>query len=461
VAVIGGGIAGLAAAHRVRELDATAQVTLFEASSRLGGVIQTERADGYLLEYGADNFITNLPWGVDLCRRIGLADRLLPTNASKRRALIVRQGKLHPVPEGFLLMAPGKMGPLLTTSLLSWRGKLRMLAECLIGRRYTAGDESVAAFARRRLGREAYERLVQPLVGGIYTADAERLSLAATMPRFRQMEEHHGSLTRGAWRERKNAAADGASGARYGLFVAPEQGMGELIAAIAAKLPEGCVRLNTPIQRLEQQTDRSWRLHRSSGEPETFDAVIVALPAYAAARLLSDVDAIAAAELQAIEYAGSVLALAGYAREQITRGLDGFGFVVPEVEHREILAASYTSEKFPGRAPPGHVLIRVFLGGHARPEQLELSDEQIGEIVARELGELLGTNGEPGLFRVVRWPRAMPQYHLGHVERVATIRRRAAALGHLALCGSAYDGVGIPQCIRSGEQAAERAISAA
>jgi protoporphyrinogen/coproporphyrinogen III oxidase len=464
VAVVGGGFAGLAAAHRLRELDPATEVTLFEAGETLGGVVRTERTDGYLLEHSADSFITNVPWALDLCLRVGLADELLPTNEAHRRALVVRKGKLYPVPEGFTLLAGSRVWPILSTPVLSLRGKLRLLGEWFVpARRYSANenndesdDESLASFVRRRLGREAFERLVQPLVAGIYTADAEKLSLAAALPQFLEIERTHRSLIRGL---RRGAAAGQASGARYGLFVALRDGLGSLVEAVARRLSAGCVSLNTPVERLTARPGGGWTVSFAGREaPREFDSVIVAAPAPAAARLLEGVAAELAAELRRIPYAGSAIALAGYRREQITHPLDGFGFVVPEIEGREILAASFTSVKFAGRAPPGRVLVRVFFGGARRPDQVELSDDELRRITGRELGELLGVRGEPELFRVCHWRASMPQYHLGHVALVKRIESLAAQLRGLGLAGNAYRGVGIPHCIHSGEQAAERVV---
>jgi oxygen-dependent protoporphyrinogen oxidase len=453
VAVIGGGISGLAAAHRLRELDPTIDVTVFEASDRLGGSLRTERRDGWLLEYGADNFITNLPAGIDLCRRLGLEGDLVQTRPEDRRAMVVRDGRLHPVPEGFMVMAPQKVGPLLTTPLLSLGGKLRMLAEALVPRRKTNGDESLASFATRRLGREAFERLVQPLVGGIYTADARKLSLAATLPRFLEMEREHGSLIRGAMRERKKVAG---SGARYSLFVAPREGMSAIVEKLAERIGSDRIRLNAPTESIEFVSGQ-WSVV-SGGEERRFDAIIVSTGAPVAAKMLRGASPELSDELAKISYAGSIVTLVGYRRELLARPLEGFGFVVPEVERRDVLAASYSSQKYPGRAPDGHVLIRVFLGGASRPDLLKQSDEQIRAIVDRELGALLGASGKPELFEVARWPAAMPQYHVGHLDLVARIESLAAQLPALALAGSAYRGVGVPQCIQSGEDAAERLL---
>ncbi len=470
VAVVGGGITGLAAAHRLLELDGSLQVRLFEASDRLGGVLQTERVDGFLVERASDMFITNVPWATDLCRRIGLEDQLISTNEAQRRAFVVRRGRLYPVPEGFALMTTRRPWPILTSRLLSPWGKLRLLWEYFIPQRKTTEDESLASFVRRRFGREAFERLVQPLVAGIYTADAELLSIEATLPRFPEMERLHGGLIRAALREPKNRDSDDSqSGGRYGLFVAPREGMQQLVSTLAARLPERVVQLGCPVHSVSAKPEGGWSLeieHRAEHpaeraqplERESFDAVIIAAPAFRAARLLSDFDSELAGDLDTIPYAGAAVVCLGYRREQIAHALNGFGLVVPEIEHRRILAASFGSVKFDGRAPEGHVLLRVFLGGAKDPESVALDDETLRRIACEELGELLGARGEPIFCRVGRYQATMPQYHLGHLERVGEIERRVAEHAGLELAGNAYHGVGIPHSIHSGESAAQRLL---
>lgn len=457
IAVVGGGITGLAAAHRLIELAPLARVTLFDAAERLGGVLRTERHGGFLVELSADNFITNVPWAVDLCRRLGLSEELLPTAHLQRRALVVRGGRLLPIPEGFHLLSPGRAWPIVRSPLLSWAGKLRLLCEPCVRRRRDSSDESLASFARRRLGREAFERLIQPLVAGIYTADAERLSMAAALPRFVEMERMSGSLTRAARREASPRAGDHSSGARYGLFVAPRDGMSSLVETLERRLSMAGVQRGPGVTRLFAVNGK-W--HILADTEEEFDAAILALPAYSAGALVENVNHELAAELQAIPYAGSAIVALGYRREQLSRSLEGFGFVVPKTERRGILAASYSSSKFAGRADEAHVLIRVFLGGAEQPEQLDLDDRALVELATEELAALVGVEGGPELTRVSRWPRSMPQYHVGHVELVRRIERMAARWPTLALAGNAYHGVGIPNCIHSGEQAAESVLAA-
>ncbi|HZN32378.1 MAG TPA: protoporphyrinogen oxidase [Pirellulaceae bacterium] len=481
VAVIGGGISGLAAAHRLTELSPQSHVTLFEAGERLGGALQSVRRDGWLIERSADMFITREPEAVDLCRRIGLADELIGTNTQHRRSWVVRRGKLVPIPEGFTLMSPAKIWPILTTPLLSPLGKLRLAAEYLTPRRADTSDESLESFVCRRFGREAFERLIQPLIGGIYTADPAQLSMAATLPQFVAMERKHGSLIRGmragvGSRESgvgsrelasggRQPAEDAASGARYGLFVAPRLGMQQLVEAIAAKLPTGCVRLSCLVVRIEPHRvadgPRSpcWRVSLGGGGAEEFDDLILAAPGAASARLLAGVDDELSALIGRIPHAGCSIAVLGIRKEQASHPLDGFGFVVPAIENRRIIAGSLASVKFAGRAPDGKVLLRVFVGGALQPELGQLPEEEIRRLVLEELRELIGLSGEPEFFEVIRWQGMMPQYHVGHLDLVSQIEARSAAIPHFALAGNAYRGVGIPLCIRSGEAAAARIVT--
>lgn len=477
VAIIGGGITGLAAAHRLIELAAAAstpvRVVLFEAGARLGGVIHTERIDDCLVELGSDSFITNKPWAIDLCRRLGLESHLISTDARYRRAFVLRKGKPVAVPDGFMLMAPAKMWPVLSSSIFSPFGKLRMGFEYLIRPAANAGDESVAAFVRRRLGTEALDRLIQPLVAGIYTSDPEKLSLRATLPRFIEMEQRHGGLIRAARRKMSNSSdptdAEGTpeSGARYGLFVALRDGMSELVDALVDRIrASGEVHLDAPVASVLRSTDpdESYSLTfdtrpGSLTHSTTFSAVILALPADRAANLVWPLDSTLAGALSEIEYASSAIVCTGHSLADVADSLSGSGLVIPAVEHRRILSVSYASRKFSGRAPEGDVVLRTFVGGALQPEILAHTDDQLIEIVKAELSEILGVRGEPRFAVVSRHNRAMPQYHVGHLDRVRRIEQSASEHPRLALAGNAYNGVGIPDCVASGERAAERVFN--
>ncbi len=460
VAVIGGGISGLAAAHRVRELSPECEVQLFEASDRLGGVLQTESRDGFLIERSADCFITNQSTATDFCRRIGFSDELIPTNPG-RQAYVVCRGKLQPVPDGFVLLTPRKLWPIMCSPILSWQAKLRLCWERFIPPRPNQGDESLASFARRRLGVEAFERLVQPLISGIYTADPEKLSLQATMPRFLEMERQWGSLQAAAAHEPKSESRE--AGARYSMFLAPRRGMSSLIQAAAAKLPADAVQLCSPISRVER-TGNNWRLHFAAKSNQATrpaydcDALIVATPAPVAATLVRSLDVDLADDLHSILHAGTAIVAVGFRRNQLPSRALGFGFVVPAIEKRGIIAGSFSSVKFPDRAPQSCVLIRVFVGGSAQPELVDLDDAALTRLVRDELAALIGVQGDPLIQQVIRWQQTMPQYHLGHCQLVDRIEQRARALPNFALAGNAYRGVGLPHCIRSGEQAAAHVL---
>jgi oxygen-dependent protoporphyrinogen oxidase len=456
LAVVGGGIAGLAAAHRIlelaRERDRPIGLHLFEAGPRLGGTIDTERADGFVIEGGPDSFLSEKPAALRLCERLGIADRLVGTREEFRRTYVVHAGRLHPLPDGFLLLAPTRFWPLVTTPLFSWPGKLRMALDLVLPRGGARNDESLGSFVTRRLGKQALERVAQPLVGGIYTADPDRLSLAATMPRFLEMERRERSVIAAMWKQQRRGAPDSAptSGARWSLFVSFADGMQSLTEELARRLPEGAVRLAAPI-RSARRTERGWRLD----EAVDCDAVVLATPAHASARLLESESAALAAELHAIPYASSATVTLAYRREDVPHPLDGFGFVVPAVENRRIVACTFSSLKYPGRAPPEFVLLRSFVGGALQPQLFAQDDRSMVAAVRAELGDLLGIGSDPVLTRVNRYPDAMPQYHVGHLDRIARIDRHVAALPGLALAGSAYRGVGIPDCIRTGEEAAQ------
>ncbi|WP_246196488.1 protoporphyrinogen oxidase [Aquisphaera giovannonii] len=467
VIVVGGGLSGLAAAHRIHERakaeKLAIEVLVLESRDRVGGVVWTERFEGFTVEEGPDSFITNKPWGVDLCRRLGLGDRLIETDRAHQRSFVVRKGQLAPVPEGFVLMAPQRIMPILTTPVLSWRGKLRLLMDLVIPRRADEAEESLASFVRRRFGREALDRLVQPLVGGVYTGNPNDLSLKATLPQYLAMEQEHRSLIRAA---RRDAASSRprhrqASGARYGLFVSLADGMDSLPRSLAASLPAGSVRLGEPVRRISRSVaSNRWLVELLDGSPLEADAVIVTTEAHATARMLDGEDPGLALQLRAIPYASSAIITVAYRRDQIQHPLDGFGVVVPAVEGRSILAASFSSVKFPCRAPEGTVLIRVFVGGATQPDFFELDDAALSSLVARELGELIGATGPPLFERIARHPRAMPQYVLGHLERVEAIRTKLARHPRLFLTGIAFDGVGIPDCIHAAESTADRVVEA-
>lgn len=460
IVVIGGGVAGLAAAHRCVELSRERRqpiaLTLVEAGRRLGGSISTECLDGFVIEGGPDSFISEKPWALRLCERLDLTPRLVGTNDASRRTFVVHNGRLHPLPDGFLLLAPTQFWPLLRSQLFTWPGKLRMALDLVLPRGAARPDESLGSFVTRRLGREALERVAQPLVGGIYTADPDRLSLAATMPRFLEMERTRRSLIWAMWSAARRARAgrDTSSGARWSLFVSIDDGMQVLVDTLAARLPPESVRLATSLRALVPGTP--WQLAFADGTALAADAVVLATPAHVTAGAVADLDAVLASELRGIPYASSATVSLAYRREQIPTPLDGFGFVVPLVEARGLVACTYSSIKYPGRAPDGHALLRAFVGGALQESLFHQDDASMAASIRRELETLLGITSEPVLTRIHRHPQAMPQYHVGHLERVSRVDARLAGHPGLAVAGNAYRGVGIPDCVRGGEDAAER-----
>jgi oxygen-dependent protoporphyrinogen oxidase len=458
--IVGGGVSGLAAAHHAlelaRERALPLELTLVESRDRLGGTIATERTDGFLIETGPDSFLSDKPWALELCRRLGVEDALVRTDDRFRKVFVWYAGRLHPLPDGFQLLAPTRMAPFLASRLFSWPGKLRMALDLVLPRG-VAHDESLGAFVRRRLGAEALERVAQPLVAGIYTADPDDLSLAATMPRFLELELRERSIIKALWRAGRRAPRSGTSGARWSLFVTFRNGMEELVTALASRLAPGAVMLKHRVTGLERH-GAAWRIATAGAGRLDADRVIVTTEAHAAARIARYVDPTLAALLAEIPYASSATISLGYRRADVPHPLDGFGFVVPRTEERAVLACTFSSVKYPGRAPEGHALLRCFVGGALDPQTLEGDD---GTLVARTRADLraaLGIAAEPLLTRVARWPASMPQYRVGHLERVETLERRVASVPGLALAGGAYRGVGIADCVRSGEAAAERAV---
>jgi len=469
VAVLGGGITGLAAAYRLRELAAAHEIPLetilLESTDRVGGALETIRSDGYVIETGADSILSEKPSALRLVKRLGLEADIIGTQERFRRTYVVHDRKLVEIPDGFSLMAPALLRPVLRSRLFSPFGKLRILAEPLIPRRRRRGDESLAAFVKRRLGRQVLERVAQPLAGGIYTGDPATLSVAATMPRFVELERRYGSLIRGLKAaSRSNRAARQANGARWSLFISFTNGVAQLSDALAIRLGNS-VRCRAHVTGLECQTPaerprrRTWRLRLEDDLSVEADAVVCTIPAYAAAPLLRPHSEILAERLEEIEYASAATVNMAFRETDFASAPQSFGFVVPAIERRKIIAGSFSSLKYPGRAPGGMVLARVFLGGALQTEMMALDDNELLAAATEEFAALLGVRALPALTHVRRWPHSMPQYAIGHLQRAAAIEQEAARLSHFALAGAFLRGVGIPDCVQAGESAADATFS--
>lgn len=478
VAVVGGGVAGLSTAYFLRrqaaEQDRALHLTLFEAAARLGGHVLSEEADGFLLEGGPDCFVSQKPWGVRLSRELGLC---LMNTAPAGATYVLSHGRLHALPEGTMLMVPTRFLPLARSRLLSWPGKARMGLDLLLPRG-GGDDESLGDFVRRRLGSEALEKIAEPLVAGVHAGDPDRLSLSSTFPRFKEMEVRERSLIvamikarrrQAAARRQAHAATAQSPATSLSAFVTLTGGLQSLIQGLAGALPDDIVRLGSPVDRVErcepgEEATRAglqvW-LKDSSEPGECFDAVVLATPAAQTARVVAKLDQKLADELTGIAAVSAVTVSLAWPKTQVAHPLNGFGLVVPRGEKRDIMGVTWTSSKFPGRAPKDYVLVRAFLGGVKGPEILDLSDREIVSMVRREVGELLGVSAIPRLARLYRWEKAMPQYNVGHAGRLARIEERLTELPGLFLAGGSYRGIGIPDCIQSGRAAASALLEAA
>lgn len=485
-AIIGGGIAGLAAAYELelaRSAGSAVEYTLFESRERLGGSLSSEVVNGAVLERGPDSFITEKPAAAQLARELGLGDQLTPSNDSERKTFIVVRNRMVALPDGLMFLVPTKLVPTALTRLFSLPTKLRMGLELLLPPRPSGlPDESVADLVRRHFGQEAVDRLADPLLSGIYGGDATRLSARAVLTRMVEMEEQHGSLVRGmlaAHRKMRAAMAakstqsvstgvrpttgGAAPGQPRGIFTTLKGGMQQLVDALQARLNADSIRLNTTVTSL-RKTDEGWTVE-SNGRAEHYDAVLFAAPAWAVSKLLENVDAELAAELGGIPYSSSITVNLVYDEKQLGTLPEGFGFLVPNVENRSMLACTFVHRKFLGRTPAGKLVFRAFLGGMRNEALLDAPEEELVRRVRNDLHEILGEQVfpaavQPEHVQITRWRRAMAQYAVGHPERLKRIQQLAAQHPSLRLAGNAYDGIGIPDCIRLGRKGARELVEA-
>ncbi|MFQ5717073.1 MAG: protoporphyrinogen oxidase, partial [Nitrospinales bacterium] len=438
------------------------ECVLLEGSERLGGKIRTERFDGFVIEGGPDSFISQKPWAIELCRKLGIADRLVGTNPDQTATYVYTGGKMQPMPEGLSLMIPTKFLPFVTSPLFSLPGKIRMGMDLLIPKKSGDDDESLASFVRRRLGEEALSKMAEPMLAGIYASDPETMSLKATFPMFFQTEQKRRSLILGMLaRKRQANAARPTGGDRpsYTLFMTLKNGLGELVETIVEKSPRIEFRSGVRIKTVAPAPDGTgWKVVPVEGEALAADAVILAPPANIAASILEETAPRVAEALRCIRYVSTAAVTLAYRKQGFSHPLNGFGFVVPRAEGRDIMACTWTSTKFPQRAPKDFVLIRSFVGGALREELAEQGADALAAMVERELAEIMGVRQRPAFCRVYSNRKANVQYRVGHQNLIARTMGELRNFPGIFLAGSAYNGIGIPDCILNGNRAAEAAI---
>jgi oxygen-dependent protoporphyrinogen oxidase len=467
IVVVGGGIAGLAAAHQLgcaRRRGLPVEELLLEAGDRLGGVVRTDRAEGCIIEAGPDSFLREKPEAAALARELGLGDALMGSNDAGRRTYVLHRGRLQPLPESMMLMAPARVGPVLRSPLIPWSSKWTMLREWLSGRApggdAPADDESVSRFVARHFGSGMLGTIVEPLLAGVYGGDAAEMSARAVLGRFREMEKKHGSLIRAARAARKGAES---SGGRGSIFMTLREGLGTLVAALAREIEPERVELGRRAVRLDCATAGSdvpgYRIVFEDGSSREADRVILALPAWASAALLAPLDPELGEHLAGIPYRSAVLVALVYSQSVRARLPQGFGFLVPRSEGRRLLACTFMHQKFQHRAPADRALLRCFLGGADDPEVVAAADDTLLAMVRGELASILGIHDEPLFARVYRWPRSMAQYVVGHRRRLEAIRARLRHVRGVHLAGNAYSGIGIPDVIRTGQTASREATA--
>ncbi|WP_455377251.1 protoporphyrinogen oxidase [Petrachloros mirabilis] len=447
VAIIGGGISGLATAFSLQEQAAAAglsiKCTILEASSSWGGKIVTHRVGDLVTEAGPDSFLSQKPAGLKLIEKLGLTDQLINTNETGKKAFVYSGGRLCELPEGLVVITPGQVGPFLRSGLLSVSGLARMGMDLVIPAKRTQQDESLAAFFRRRFGRQAFDRMMEPLMAGIYAGDAEQMSMNATFPRFLELEREHGSVIRGMMAARKSGQPSRPNKPCLTMFVSLKNGLGDLIGALVRRLTDQGVILKSgaPVESLRVRSHQLGRwtydIMLQEGTPLSVESLVLATPAFVTAELLRPLTPIAGGVLEAIPYASTATVTMAYPASKVGGAVRGFGFVVPRVEQRDLIAATWTSLKWPHRAPADQVLVRCYVGGVGREAILQLDDQALVARVKSELGQICGIVAEPRYVEVNRWIKAMPQYLLGHLERLEQVEAALSRYGGLILTGAA------------------------
>jgi len=471
IIIIGGGIAGLAAAVHLKAgakaYDKTVEVLLLEKNNRIGGKFLTEKHDNFLIEAGPDSFLPEKVWTVNLAKHLGLEQEMLPSNDRFKGTFIYSNNKLHSLPEGVMLMVPTSFWPMAKSSLITWPGKMRMGMEVFVPRRSNADDESLASFVTRRLGRECLEKIAEPLVAGIHTSNPDNMSVLATFPRFVQMEQKSGSLILGMLASLKGRPHATLSGPppkpgqpKMTYFMSFKNGMETLSRACAGYIGENSIRKGASVKTVEPK-DKGYRVVLDSGESLEADQVMIASASYDAAEMVKGFDSNLAARMNKIEWSSSATVSIAFRREDIKVPLKGFGFIVPRNEGKKINAATYSSIKWSFRAPDDHVMIRAFVGGGHHEELVhELDDAGMVKMVLEEFNGIVGLKADPQVSRVYRWLKGMPKYTVGHLDRVSLINRTLSTHPGLHLIGCSYKGIGIGDCVHEAEVAAEKILKA-
>jgi oxygen-dependent protoporphyrinogen oxidase len=460
IAIIGSGISGLAAAFRLQEMAVEKKIPLtirlFEKKARAGGVIQSFFSNGFLLEAGPDSFIIDKPSGLQLCQKLNLDSQLIPTNPNLKHSFILKRNQLIPVPEGFFLLAPSKILPFMFSPLLPLSGKLRAGMEWMIPKRISDSDESIGSFVERRFGKDILENIAQPLISGIYNISPHELSLQACFPRFREMETHHGSILR-SFLKSSYLPPKRVSGARYSLFLSFKQGMETLVTALVSKLSPSCFSWNTPIESIQRNSDRQWIL-KGPQKSITFDQLIIALPPVHAAPLFHSLHPDLSHLLQSMPSQEAATLNLAYPRASIHHPLDGFGFVVPEKENKHFSGCTFASRKFDFRSPESFELIRLFLSPRGIQYFHEHGETETINLLINEISQILHISGTPMLSQFHYHAQAMSPFRVGHLEKVKKIQSMLKKLPGIEICGNGFVGSGIPDCIHSGTQSAEKII---
>lgn len=462
IVIVGGGIAGLAAAYfaleKAKKLGESIHLQVLDEKDRLGGCILTEKVNGFVIEGGPDCFLYEKPWALALCEKLGLGNRILNTNEN-RRIFILSDGKLHELPEGFMLMVPTSFMPFIRSSLISWPGKIRMGMDLFIPKNRSNDEESLADFVRRRLGEEALEKIAEPLVAGIHAGTPETMGLNSTFPRFIQMEKEYGSLIRGMLARRKMAQKwEERGGPKRTMFLTLKDGLGEWVDRLREKIGEERIALKKKVAGLRRTENGNYHIQLWDGTFFEADAIILATPAFITAKIVEEMDPKLSEILLTIPYVSSATVSLAYRRPQIHHPLDAFGFIIPRSEKRKIMASTWTSVKFNSRAPEGHVLLRVFVGGANNEPLVDLDDCEMLRIIQEELKDIMDLEGNPMFMKIYRWEKSMPQYLVGHLKKVGRIEKRTDLQPGLFLTGCAYKGIGISDAVHDAEIIADKAV---